>query len=296
MPRRPRTDAPGSFHHVYTRRIERRDLFLDDHDRRIYAGWLGRTLPSGGATCFAWALQCNHVHLVVRTGASPLARLMHRVGTGFGIHFNRRYVRQGYVFESRYGARRIEDDGDLLNVVRYVHRNPIEAGVVRNLQALARYPWTGHAALMGVVAAPSYQAVDATLELFGPSLHDARGHLLEWMQDRRPAQPESTHASALDPDAALDGLVAEVCAERGISERQVRTGIRSAAASAARRVIAHRAERELGIAPVRIARALGVTRQALVRRLEASQQNAVGDRPTPGTPVDQVADNARPPA
>lgn len=260
MPRRRRSDAPGAFHHIYVRGIERRDLFLDDLDRRVYLDWLARAIPEAGASCHAWALLCNHAHLLLRTGHQPTSAVMHRVGTGYGLHFNRRYGRDGYVFQGRYGARSITGDGDCVTVLRYVHRNPIEAGVVADVEALARYPWSGHAPLMGSQPVPAFQAASEVLRLFDPDPRAARARLVEWMGER-------DRLEAPIDDADLESLIASVCAEIGVNELDVRSGRRSRAANLARLLIARRATRELGIGTAPVARALGITRQALWKRL-----------------------------
>ncbi len=260
MPRRPRLDAPGLVHHVFVRGIDRRDLFLDDQDRRAALDALGRVLPEDGACCFAWALQSNHLHLVVRTGHRPLARVMQRVGTSFGRYFNDRYGRSGYVFESRYGVRRVDDDGYLLTLVRYVHRNPIGSGSIAGVDALAAWPWAGHAALIGARPAEAFHSVDDALELFGSSQETARIQLRRFMAIEDPVRPEG------DP-RALGALIDSVCLDLGVDVAAVCSGVRKRPESYARRVIAERACAELGLRPAAISHALGVSRQALWARL-----------------------------
>jgi REP element-mobilizing transposase RayT len=84
VPRRPRIDHPGAYHHVIVRGVDRREIFRDDADRVAYCDQLSLVFPEDGAMCLAWALMPNHVHLAVRTGPRPLARVMHRVGTRYG--------------------------------------------------------------------------------------------------------------------------------------------------------------------------------------------------------------------
>ncbi len=260
MPRRPRLDAPGVVHHVFARGIDRRDLFLDDQDRRAALDALGRVLPEEGAGCFAWSVQANHFHLVIRTGHRPLARVMQRVGTAFGRYFNDRYGRSGYVFESRYGERRVDDDAYLLTLIRYVHRNPIDAGSVASVEALAAWPWTGHAALVGARPAEVFHGIGDTLELFDSSPEVARRELCAFMA-LGAAEPVSP------APCPLDALIDSVCRELGVDSTAVCQGVRKRAESYARIVIAQRARSELGLRAGTISRALGVSRQALWVRL-----------------------------
>jgi putative transposase len=89
------------------------------------------------------------VHLLVRSGIVPLATLMRRLLTGYAIYFNRRYRRHGQLFQNRYKSILCQEDLYLLELVRYIHLNPLRAGIVRDLKALDSYAHTGHATLMG---------------------------------------------------------------------------------------------------------------------------------------------------
>ena len=173
MPRQPRLDAPGVLHHVMVRGIERRAIFRDDTDRADFVGRLAALVPATGLSVYAWALLPNHAHLLVRTGSRPLPRVMRSLLTGYAGAFNRRHKRQGHLFQNRYKSIVVEEEPYLLELVRYLHLNPLRAGTVPTLAALARYPWTGHSALLGTIPRP-WQATGAILEQFGPSLRRAR--------------------------------------------------------------------------------------------------------------------------
>jgi putative transposase len=173
MPRQPRLDAPGLLHHVMVRGIERRALFRDDTDRADFVGRLAALVAATGLTVYARALAPNHVHLLVRTGSRPLPRVMRSLLTGYAGAFNRRHKRHGHLFQNRYKSIVVEEEPYLLELVRYLHLNPLRAGTVTTLPALARYPWTGRSALLGTVPRP-WQATRSILEHFGPSLRRAR--------------------------------------------------------------------------------------------------------------------------
>ncbi len=174
MPRGPRLDAPGVLHHVMLRGIERRPLFRDDRDREGFVARLAQLAESGVLSVYAWALLPNHVHLLVRTGARPLARSMRSLLTGYAGAFNRRHRRTGHLFQNRYRSIVVEEEPYFLELVRYLHLNPVRAGVVPDLRALDRYPYTGHAALVGRLPRP-WQATREVLGRFAGSRR-ARGH------------------------------------------------------------------------------------------------------------------------
>src|SRR5512139_756093 len=99
MPRQPRLDAPGVLHHVMVRGLDRQMIFRDDPDRADFVARLAALTEAGGLIVYAWALLPNHAHLLVRTGARPLARAMRSVLTGYAGGFNRRHRRTGHLFQ-----------------------------------------------------------------------------------------------------------------------------------------------------------------------------------------------------
>jgi len=166
MPRGPRLDAPATLHHVMVRGIERRRIFESDRDREDFLDRLGRIIQEGGASCFAWVLIPNHAHILLRTGAAPLAGMMRRLLTGYAVSFNLRHQRSGHLFQNRYRSIVCEENAYMLELVRYIHLNAIRAGLVREMEGLDRYRWSGHSVLMGRESRP-WQAREEVLSYFG---------------------------------------------------------------------------------------------------------------------------------
>ena len=150
MPRLARLDAPGVLQHVIARGIERREIFTDDKERQSFLDRLRDILTETKTQCFAWVLIPNHIHLLLRTGSTPLSRVMKRLLTGHAVYFNKRHQRSGHLFQNRYKSFVCEEDPYLLELVRYIHLNPLRAGIVKDLTELGRYPWSGHSAIMGL--------------------------------------------------------------------------------------------------------------------------------------------------
>jgi putative transposase len=154
MARQRRLDAAGVLHHVIVRGIERRRIFLDDNDRKDFLNRLGAIFPETRTSCYAFALLPNHVHLLLRTGATPLSTIMARLLTGYAVHFNRIHRRHGQLFQNRYKSIVCQEDAYLMELVRSIHLNPVRAQIVEDVEALACYPYSGHAALMGKASYP----------------------------------------------------------------------------------------------------------------------------------------------
>ena len=149
MPRQARLDSPGTLHHVMIRGIEGGRIFYDDEDRGNFLARVGQVVERTGTRILAWVLMDNHVHLLLFSGPSGVSAFMRRLLTGYAVWFNRRHRRVGYLFQNRYKSIVCEEDSYLLELVRYIHLNPVRASVVQSMGELDRYRWSGHSVLMG---------------------------------------------------------------------------------------------------------------------------------------------------
>lgn len=310
MPRQPRLDAPGAIQHVIVRGIEKRDIFIDEDDRRDFVERLARLLPEEDVTCLAWALMPNHAHLCLRTGSFPLSHLMARLGTGYVLRFNKRHDRVGHLFQNRFKSVLVDRDSQLEILVRYIHLNPLRSGLVGSLAELESYPWAGHATLVGR-RNDDVVAVREVLSWFGTDPAAARLALRAWMEQapdlgdrapaegpravlepadefvppslcrlRRPARAGRLTAPAAVREGGLDGLLAWVCGLVGADQEAVRAGRRTASASSARALTAYLATSQLGLRAADVCRALhldsGSASRAVTRGRELTEELADG--------------------
>jgi len=181
MPRLSRLDAPGVLHHIMIRGIERRNIFRVKKDREDLLERLSNLLPETQTCCYAWVLMSNHAHLLLRTGKVPLATVMRRLLTGYVVSFNRRHKRRGHLFQNRYKSIVCQEDIYLKELVRYIHLNPVRAGIVKDLTELNTYAYSGHSAIMGKVKRP-WQDVNYVMGFFGKRVKDGRKEYLSYMQ------------------------------------------------------------------------------------------------------------------
>ena len=182
MPRHRRLEIPSAVYHVIARGLERREIFKDNADREEFLRRLAESLNSNGSKCYGWVLMPNHFHLLIRTGANPLSTLMRKVLTGYAIYFNRKYKRHGYLYQNRYKSVLCHEETYLLELVRYIHLNPLRAGIVKDMDALNKFPWSGHAVILGTHRAP-FQTTGEILERFGTGTVAARNKYLAFISD-----------------------------------------------------------------------------------------------------------------
>ncbi len=115
----------------------------------------------------------NHAHFLFRTGTTPLSRLMRRLLTGYVIGFNRRHKRSGQLFQNRFKSIVCQEDIYLQELVRYIHLNPVRAGLVKTLDELRNYKCCGHSSLMGKMKR-TWQDTGYVLACFGKRKAQAR--------------------------------------------------------------------------------------------------------------------------
>ena len=166
MPRGARLDTPGMLHHVIVRGIEKRNIVADDLDRENFVNRLGQVAEESRTVIYAWALLDNHAHVLLRSGPHGLAAYMRKILTGHAISYNRRHRRHGHLFQNRYKSIICEEDTYFTELVRYIHLNPLRAGIVDSLAQLDRHRWCGHAVVLARRKAP-WQDRDYVLKWFG---------------------------------------------------------------------------------------------------------------------------------
>jgi REP element-mobilizing transposase RayT len=136
------------------RGLDRQVIFRDDQDRDDFVSRLTHLVEGKAWILYAWALLPNHFHLLVRTAQRPLARSMRSLLTGYAGAFNRRHKRSGHLVQNRYRSIVVEEEPYFLELVRYLHLNPLRAGLVAGLRGLAHYPYCGHGAILGTHDVP----------------------------------------------------------------------------------------------------------------------------------------------
>ena len=173
MPRKARIDVPGALQHLIIRGIERKRIFRDDQDRDDFLNRLGKILAETRTPCYAWVLMANHVHLLLKMGKVPLAVVMRRLLTGYALTYNRRHGRHGQLFQNRYKSFLCQEDAYFLELVRYIHLNPLRAKLVSDLRGLDKYQYSGHGVVLGYQK-NGWQDVGSVLGYFGRKVGIAR--------------------------------------------------------------------------------------------------------------------------
>jgi putative transposase len=215
MARQYRLDREGALHHVMTRGVEKRVLFLDDEDRADFVRRLAKCTQDTGMCILAWTLMPNHIHFLTRTGRTPLSRFMQKLLTGYAVRFNATYERVGPLFQGRYKAILVQADAYFARLVRYIHLNPVRARIVQDIDQLGEYTWSGHAGVLD----PSihcWQSSNEVVDYFSRGESGSGGYLAYL------SEPEELQDDAFDGGTFLigsNGLVDRSIAPPGTVSR-----------------------------------------------------------------------------
>ena len=129
MPRTARKKSESSIYHVMLRGINKQRIFEDREDYERFLFLLERYRETCGYRVYAWCLMPNHIHILLKEGNEPLYSVFRRVGASFVYWYNLKYERTGHLFQDRYKSETVEDDTYFLTVLRYIHQNPVKAGL-----------------------------------------------------------------------------------------------------------------------------------------------------------------------
>ena len=169
MARKPRIEFPGALNHVLARGNRKEKVFLSDDDFQKYLALLSIYKKRYSFKLYAYALMANHLHLLLETSSVPLSRIMQGLQQSYTQFYNRKYEKVGHVFQGRYKAIICQEDVYLLELVRYVHLNPVRAGI----DNIEDFPWTSYHCYL---SEKGNDLVDTTvvLSLFGKDKKSAR--------------------------------------------------------------------------------------------------------------------------
>jgi len=141
MGRPLRIEYPGALYHVTSRGNEKRDIFLEDSDRKRFLGLLEDYHDRFEVIVHCFVLMSNHYHLTFETPQGNLLKVMHGINSSYTGYFNRKYGRVGHLFQGRYRGVLVDKDSYLLELTRYVHLNPVRAKVVERPE---EYAWSSY--------------------------------------------------------------------------------------------------------------------------------------------------------
>jgi REP element-mobilizing transposase RayT len=301
MPRRPRLHVPGGFYHLILRGNHREPLFGADRDRAYLNALVGDVVARFDLRLLAYCWMTNHLHLAVRVGDTPLAKPMQRLAMRYSRHIHADAGQVGHLFERRFRAILVDADAYLLSLVRYIHLNPVVAGMVSDPAA---YRWSSHRDYLGRPTVP-WLDTEFVLGMFGPTVSAARVRYVRFMGSYTEKdlalfeKHESRDTRALEPvlpacrppppppgpsnRETLEQIAARHCTRLGIRLDELASPSRERRLSSARTAIALEALTADAATLTEVARFLGRSASALAQSMALATARAQ-PREGPGPP------------
>jgi len=141
MPRTARKKSRSGIYHIILRGINRQTIFEDEEDAIKFLRTLEDYKEKSGYKVYGYCLMGNHIHLLLKEEKEELGIIMRRIGASYVYWYNWKYNRCGHLFQDRYKSEAVEDERYLLTVLRYIHQNPLKAGMVKDVAA---YRWSSY--------------------------------------------------------------------------------------------------------------------------------------------------------
>ena len=206
MVRPLRIEYPGALYHVTDRGNERKEIFRDNVDRRKLIRYLAEAIEKFGLNIHAFCLMENHYHLEVETSRGNLSQAMHWLKTAYTFSFNKRYRRNGHLFQGRYHAALVEKESYLIALTRYIHLNPVRAGMVERPED---YFWSSYRDYTRSVQNWEWLEIGWTLDQFGGTNYVGRQCYRQFVEEgihERLSDPmqESTGGMLLGSDRFVE--------------------------------------------------------------------------------------------
>lgn len=178
--RKKRFWVPDSFYHIVCRGNRRDPLFMDDDDFRMFLHILVQINKKTSFELASYCLMTNHFHLQLRSNEYSISKVMALINKRYADYYNTRYNLTGHVFEKRFYDRLIDPGAGMLKVSRYIHLNPVEAGIVRRPE---EYPWSSYRSFTRRFSNPLLN-IDVILDLFPGNIREKRWRYVEFVEKK----------------------------------------------------------------------------------------------------------------
>lgn len=233
MPRAARKQAESGIYHLIMRGINRQRIFEDEADSRRFLEVLAGYKEICGYELLGYCLMGNHVHILMRVGFEPLQIVMRRITAKYVYWYNVKYERVGHLFQERFKSEPVEDDAYLMTVLRYIHRNPVKAGMCKRPEDYGLSSYRDYLGRAGIVDTELVLSMTSQASLAAFTSQDANDACLDIPErpSRRLTDEDATAAieriSGCSTSAAFQAISVEerdrflpLILEAGVSVRQ----------------------------------------------------------------------------
>ncbi len=179
MARPLRIEYKGAVYHILSRGNQGEEIFSDDSDREYFVEVLQRAKEKYGIEVYAYCIMGNHYHLLISTPEGELTKAMHYIGSSYGSYLRRYRGMTGHVFAGRYKSLCVEKESYLLELSRYIHLNPVRAGIVKSPE---KYPWSSYRYYIGKKMSPDWLSTEWLMDKCGKRLKTRQRKYREYVE------------------------------------------------------------------------------------------------------------------
>ena len=222
MARPLRIEYADAFYHVTSRGNEQKDVFKSQKDREKFLEYLGSTTKRYGAVIHAYCLMSNHYHLLLETPDENLSQIMRHINGAYTTYFNVKRKRAGHLFQGRYKAILVEADEYATELSRYIHLNPVRAGMTARPE---EYQWSSYRSYIGQVKATEWLQTEFILGFFGGKAPESHNKYRQFVEDLLGSEYDSPlKATVASTILGSEGFVKEIT-ERHLGEKKAERSV-----------------------------------------------------------------------
>lgn len=211
MPRQQREKSKSGYYHIMLRGNERRNIFKDEEDKLRFIETLHEKKQENRFSLHAFCLMDNHIHLMLSEGVEDVAKVIKRISISYVYYFNKKYKRVGHLFQDRFKSEIVEDDSYILTLARYIHQNPVKAGMVKSV---GEYKWSSYTCYLNESNYfTKIVETETVLGLFSDDKTTAKRRFEEYMHE----EAQEVCIDLVEDVEMIDGKTAKVLFERMLS-------------------------------------------------------------------------------
>ena len=216
MPRKQREKSKSGYYHIIIRGNERKNIFHDEEDKLRLLEIIYEKKQDNRFFMHAFCLMDNHVHLILSEGIEDVAQVMKRITVSYVYYFNKKYKRIGHLFQDRYKSEVVEQDNYILTLARYIHQNPVKAGIVKKA---SDYEWSSYNYYLNK---SSYFSkildIDLIMGLFSENIKIAEKQFEKYMNE----EAKETFIDIVQEKEVMDEKEARELFQKMLSEKEMK--------------------------------------------------------------------------
>jgi putative transposase len=217
MARRARRKSESEIYHIIMRGINRQNIFEDKEDNQRFIQTLWQYKEISGYEIYAYCLMGNHVHLLMRIMEEPLEQVMRRICGSFVYWYNKKYERIGNLFQDRFKSEPVESDAYFLTALRYIHQNPVKAGLVTDI---ASYKWSSYSNYLDSTKNKGLVDIGFPLKIFSEDIKKAQQYFAEFHLDLKDDYCLEIEKNSRMTDREAGEIIKQLCNISSIPELQ----------------------------------------------------------------------------